>query len=94
MTIAKDDAPSDSGAAASGSMLAYSHPKHKHRVMAFLVKTVKRCTTRKNSLLEQAIQHFASKGLTVKEADLQKCIDDLVNKDFVAVEGDNVSYVP
>ena len=41
VTLAKD-AASSHYPGTSGSMLAYIHPKHKHRVYAFVTKTVKR----------------------------------------------------
>lgn len=87
VTLAKE-AASNHYPGTSGSMLAYIHPKHKHRVYAFVTKTVKRGPQKKNALYESAIQNFAAKGLTLVEENITKCIADLVLKDLVKEEGD------
>ena len=62
---------------ASGALLQYSHPKHKHRVMAFIAKTVKRQPTTVVTIVELAIQNFAGKGLDLVEVNITKNITEL-----------------
>ena len=76
------------------SFTVYSHPKHKHRVMAFLSKTVKRAKTRKVALIEQTLLNFCGKGLTMSEANVEKCISELEMKEVVKIENEEVSFVP
>ena len=55
VTLAKEASSSHYPGGTSGSMLAYIHPKHKHRVYAFVTKTVKRGPQKKTALYESVI---------------------------------------
>ena len=77
-----------------GALLAYSHPKHKHRVMAFITKTVKRQPTDIATLVEISIQNFAGKGLNLVEANITKNITELEDKELVSIDNEVVSYIP
>jgi len=63
-------------------------------MMAFITRTVKRLPTKVASLVELAIQNFASKGISLAESHITKTLEELENKETIKVNGDIISYVP
>ena len=79
---------------ANGALLQYSHPKHKHRVMAFIIKTVKRQAMNLATLVEMTIQNFTGKGIDLAEANITKNITELQEKELISTEGRMITYIP
>ena len=62
--------------------------------MAFITKTVKRQSTKVASVVELAIQNFATKGISLVESHIAKTLEELESKEAIKVNGDTISYVP
>jgi len=51
--------------------------------MAFITKTVKRQSTKVASLVELAIQNFATKGIFLVESHIDKILEELESKEAI-----------